>query len=253
MKIPGLNAPIPEGATFGYHPGGWGKPPVDAQGRPLYGDVFAASNRERENEALLVGVDTTTLWGQLESEEEEEDESSEEEGSDEEVAAEQMDESGTLTESGTTSVSESGITSIGTGMETPDALELRKRRQQIEDAMDDTGESNALYKVLPTTEGGSASGGFLAGGPIYDMGSVVGGKKRKGIEGEGIDITVDPTELATMDKAKLQEQFDAAKAEKDEAQGAHGLSDMAAEHIAKTAKKRKADSKKDKAAKKFKF
>ena len=25
----GLNAPIPPGASFGYHPGGWGKPPVD--------------------------------------------------------------------------------------------------------------------------------------------------------------------------------------------------------------------------------
>jgi splicing factor 3B subunit 2 len=24
-----LNAPIPTGASFGYHPGGWGKPPVD--------------------------------------------------------------------------------------------------------------------------------------------------------------------------------------------------------------------------------
>ena len=29
LKIPGLNAPIPLGATFGYRPGEWGKPPVD--------------------------------------------------------------------------------------------------------------------------------------------------------------------------------------------------------------------------------
>ncbi|RUS17529.1 splicing factor 3b, partial [Jimgerdemannia flammicorona] len=29
LKIPGLNAPIPEGAQWGYHPGGWGRPPVD--------------------------------------------------------------------------------------------------------------------------------------------------------------------------------------------------------------------------------
>ncbi|OQS02106.1 hypothetical protein THRCLA_21504, partial [Thraustotheca clavata] len=35
LKIPGLNAPIPEGASFGYHPGGWGKPPVDELGNPL--------------------------------------------------------------------------------------------------------------------------------------------------------------------------------------------------------------------------
>ena len=32
LKIPGLNAPIPEGTSYGYHPGGWGKPPVDEFG-----------------------------------------------------------------------------------------------------------------------------------------------------------------------------------------------------------------------------
>lgn len=46
LKIPGLNAPIPEGAQWGYHPGGWGKPPVDEYGRPLYGDVFGTMAQE---------------------------------------------------------------------------------------------------------------------------------------------------------------------------------------------------------------
>ena len=45
-QVPGLNAPIPGGAQFGYHPGGWGKPPVDEFGRPLYGDVFGAAPEE---------------------------------------------------------------------------------------------------------------------------------------------------------------------------------------------------------------
>ncbi|KOB65731.1 Splicing factor 3B subunit 2 [Operophtera brumata] len=40
LKIPGLNAPIPDACAFGYHAGGWGKPPVDETGKPLYGDVF---------------------------------------------------------------------------------------------------------------------------------------------------------------------------------------------------------------------
>jgi len=56
LRIPGLNAPIPEGCVFfsgtiphvlnchsaqwGFHPGGWGKPPLDEYNRPLYGDVF---------------------------------------------------------------------------------------------------------------------------------------------------------------------------------------------------------------------
>ena len=40
LRIKGLNAPIPSGAQWGFHPGGWGKPPMDDFNRPLYGDVF---------------------------------------------------------------------------------------------------------------------------------------------------------------------------------------------------------------------
>ena len=47
LRIPGLNAPIPEGAQWGFHPGGWGKPPVDEFGRPLYGDVFGMGAVQR--------------------------------------------------------------------------------------------------------------------------------------------------------------------------------------------------------------
>lgn len=50
LKIPGLNAPIPPGASFGYHPGGWGKPPVDEQGNPLYGDVFGQYEDEIDSD-----------------------------------------------------------------------------------------------------------------------------------------------------------------------------------------------------------
>ena len=50
-QVPGLNAPIPPGAEFGYAPGQWGKPPVDEQGIPLYGDVFGeALGEESEDE-----------------------------------------------------------------------------------------------------------------------------------------------------------------------------------------------------------
>lgn len=54
VRIPGLNAPLPAGASYGYHVGGWGKPPVDAFGRPLYGgDPFGTpeelKNRENPN------------------------------------------------------------------------------------------------------------------------------------------------------------------------------------------------------------
>ena len=29
-----------DSAQWGFHPGGWGKPPLDEYNRPLYGDVF---------------------------------------------------------------------------------------------------------------------------------------------------------------------------------------------------------------------
>ena len=55
LKIPGLNAPIPDGCSFGYHAGGWGKPPVDESGKPLYGDVFGTSD-SRTYHAIPVEV-----------------------------------------------------------------------------------------------------------------------------------------------------------------------------------------------------
>jgi len=67
LKIPGLNAPIPYGAEYGFHTGGWGKPPVDEFGQPLYGDF-----RNREHE---VDYDEG-FWGEMEdvdSDAEEED------------------------------------------------------------------------------------------------------------------------------------------------------------------------------------
>ena len=37
-----------QGCSFGYHAGGWGKPPVDENGKPLYGDVFGTKGTEFE-------------------------------------------------------------------------------------------------------------------------------------------------------------------------------------------------------------
>jgi len=73
LKIPGLNAPIPEGCSFGYFVGGWGKPPVDEMGRPLYGDVFGVDVQEVGTMANEDVIDKS-LWGELESEEEAEEE-----------------------------------------------------------------------------------------------------------------------------------------------------------------------------------
>ncbi|PQQ10114.1 splicing factor 3B subunit 2 [Prunus yedoensis var. nudiflora] len=66
LKIPGLNAPIPPGASFGYHAGGWGKPPVDEYGQPLYGDVFGVQQQDQPNYEEEP-VDKTKHWDSLSS------------------------------------------------------------------------------------------------------------------------------------------------------------------------------------------
>ena len=52
LQVPGLNAPIPPGTNFGYQPGGWGKPPVNEEGEPLYGDVFGQFADEEDDEQV---------------------------------------------------------------------------------------------------------------------------------------------------------------------------------------------------------
>ena len=68
-------------------------------------------------------------------------------------------------------ITPSGVSSVPIGVETPDMIELRKRR--IEDAMDQGGDTPALYTVLPekkTTGGGGAQ--MMGSAHVYDMSGV---------------------------------------------------------------------------------
>ena len=65
LKIPGLNSPIPIGAEWGYHPGGWGKPPVDEYGTPIYGGMWKPDT----DRAAIVDLGNLQarkdLWGEF--------------------------------------------------------------------------------------------------------------------------------------------------------------------------------------------
>ena len=63
LRIPGLNSPIPPGCQYGNHLEGWGRPPVDEQGRPLYGDVFGVY--KEENAKPTVNPEEVALWGEV--------------------------------------------------------------------------------------------------------------------------------------------------------------------------------------------
>ena len=91
LPVPGLNAPIPQGASFGYQPGGWGKPPVNEWGQPLYGNVFGVAGGGRGfpggpgvgvggGGGASDGIDTSFRWGAMESESEEESDQESDEG-----------------------------------------------------------------------------------------------------------------------------------------------------------------------------
>jgi splicing factor 3B subunit 2 len=170
LKIPGLNAPIPDGCSFGYHAGGWGKPPVDETGKPLYGDVFGTSDSGHAHQMPVEEVDQT-LWGEMEPESEEE-ESDEEEEEDEDADEESvpMDTSGMQTpivDAGM--ATPSGMSSVGApmpGQETPELIELRKRK--IEADMEG-GETPNLYTILPERKNERIGGGLMGSTHTYDL------------------------------------------------------------------------------------
>jgi len=209
LRIPGLNAPIPEGAQWGFHPGGWGKPPLDEYGRPLYGDVFGVL--PKPNDDQLGEPINKELWGELEPEEEEEesDESEEEEEPEDEPAPTDglQTPSGLETPSGLHSV----VSTVPGGLETPDFLELRKDAGPSEP---DSG-PRQLYHVVPEkqtsvrglmgSERGYDVSGVSGGVPVPVLGDERGTKRKT----NGVDISLDASELEGLSDAELRARYDA--------------------------------------------
>lgn len=254
LKIPGLNAPIPEGCSFGYHAGGWGKPPVDESGRPLYGDVFGIQGQDYQSVAEEEEVDRT-VWGELESESEEE---SEEEEEDEEEG-EKEDETGLVTPAEGL-ITPSGITSIPAGMETPEIIELRKRK--IESEMEGS-ETPVLYQVLPEKRVDRVGGAMMASTHIYDMtgagapppGAIAPTRRGPGgPEGSGtVELALDPSELDLVDTEAMAVRYEQQIREQQSQLQKEDLSDMLADHVARQKNKRKQRQQhQDKQAKKYK-
>merc|ERR1719270_3333175 len=185
LKIPGLNAPIPDGCSFGYHAGGWGKPPVDETGKPLYGDVFGTADAAYAQQMAPEEIDTT-LWGEMESESEEE-ESSEEEDDDEEQADDERAAGAQTPLVGEGLATPSGMSSVGLGglgQETPELLELRKKK--IEAEMEG-GETPNLYTVLPERRTDRIGGSMMGSTHTYDV-SGGGGAGQRG--NTGVDVAL---------------------------------------------------------------
>ncbi|GAB6022130.1 Splicing factor 3B subunit 2 [Chamberlinius hualienensis] len=233
LKIPGLNSPIPDGCSFGYHAGGWGKPPVDELGRPLYGDVFGTTSADYQNNIPEEEVDRSH-WGELESESESESEVEEEE---EEVGEgeDDIDKDGLVTPADGGLATPSGLSSVTMGMETPDLIELRKRK--IESEME-SGENPALYTVLPEKKTDRVGGVMMGSTHVYDMSAAAKAVRVGHGTDSGVDVALDPSEL-DMDQATMTARYEQTLREQRSQLEKEDLSDMVAEHTAKQKNKRK--------------
>ncbi|CAH0552233.1 unnamed protein product [Brassicogethes aeneus] len=255
LKIPGLNGPIPDGCSFGYHAGGWGKPPVDENGKPLYGDVFGTNVTNVDDIGEDPSVDRS-LWGELESESEEESEEEEEEEAGGEEQAAPADESGLVTPAEGL-VTPSGLTSIPAGMETPEAIELRKKK--IENEMDGA-ETPVLYHIVPEKQNQRIGGSMMGSAHVYDLSQLANNPpqsvSRKPSDREGmVELALDPSEL-DMDSDAMAVRYEQQMRENQSQLQKEDLSDMLAEHVAKQKSKRKRaqqDTKQQKKYKEFKF
>lgn len=294
LRVPGLNAPIPDGCSFGYHAGGWGKPPVDEMGKPLYGDVFGSTAINADDLHEDASVERT-MWGELESESEEE---SEEEEDDDEGGEGDGGETTEADESGLVTPAEglitpSGISSIPAGMETPETIELRKKKIEAEI---EGSETPVLYHVIPEKANTRIGGAMMASTHVYDMTGVgapppaviaarrlagqpgaaagAGGAlvpppppqigSQQGVSAEGgtggtggmVELALDPSELDLDSDAMAVRYEQQMRANQSQLQK-EDLSDMLAEHVAKQKSKRKRqqnqDIKQTKKYKEFKF
>jgi len=253
LRIQGLNAPIPEGASFGYHPGGWGKPPVDEYGRPLYGDVFGAAARAAGLEPRYEGL-VGGHWGELGEAEDDEDEFSADEGFEmvegtgrpvRSRAQRRADEADPSETSGIETPLDDGISSAISGLETPDAIDLRKRAGL--DTPDSSGVSSAasdpkpLYTVIDEEKARARGGAntLFASDRRYKVAGV----------GAGVDVEMDPEDASSQ--ALLRQKYDAARSGGGDDDDVGGVLSEGVR-----AQKRKLDKAQDRASKKqrdFKF
>eukprot|EP01125_Pyxidicula_operculata_P004835 TRINITY_DN1802_c0_g1_i2.p1 TRINITY_DN1802_c0_g1~~TRINITY_DN1802_c0_g1_i2.p1 ORF type:complete len:295 (+),score=118.19 TRINITY_DN1802_c0_g1_i2:878-1762(+) len=211
LKIPGLNAPIPPGAEYGYHPGGWGRPPIDEHGRPIFSEVYA----EDMPRARLHDI---VHWGVIQPRGE--DESSEEEV--QESLTEQLDR---VIEVPLDDETDAGLATPMTedGLKTPDAVVLRKKKREEASTPINDGQ---LYQVLEQKEA-HVGRSFYGSDHTY----VLDKKKKtsssdsslgdrvdlmKSEKSESIDLALDPNELTNLTEERLKKRFDKAMAEKND-------------------------------------
>ncbi|PGH10960.1 hypothetical protein AJ80_07317 [Polytolypa hystricis UAMH7299] len=248
IKIPGLNAPPPPGGMWGYHPGGYGKPPVDEHNRPLWGgDIFGVlQTQENVQQGEPVEKD---LWGELQppeeesGEEESDEEEEEEEGDEEDIGAGLQTPSGLETPSGMVSAvpTEFGGTESIAG-----EFDVRKHHRGTE--TEESVQPRSAYQVIPERQ--TQIKGFFGGDRAYDLKATPGNLQVLGQEEQSrkrkkpgdVDVAVDLDALQDHDginKDNLKNLYDQQRKQEENPDWGfqEDLSDMIASESRKRLKK----------------
>lgn len=247
LKIPGLNAPLPPGASWGYQPGGYGKPPTDEFNRPLWGGDIYGVIQPQANTQMGEPVEKT-LWGELQEPEEEseeaESEDEEEEGDEEDVGAGLQTPSGMETPGGLTSTVPSEFGGYASG--TAD-FDLRKQRPGTE--TEESIHPRSAYTVVPEKQGRVQ--GFFGSDRAYDVAAAQRNQtlpvldqedsNRKRKRPGDVEVAIDPDSLQAHDgisKDEVRRKFEEKKNEERSDWGfQEDLSDMIAAESRKRLKK----------------
>eukprot|EP01090_Pellita_catalonica_P015389 TRINITY_DN4166_c0_g1_i1.p1 TRINITY_DN4166_c0_g1~~TRINITY_DN4166_c0_g1_i1.p1 ORF type:complete len:503 (+),score=112.62 TRINITY_DN4166_c0_g1_i1:69-1511(+) len=230
LKIPGLNAPIPAGAQFGYHAGGWGKPPVDHLGKPLYGDVFGTAAPDLPPGATQ--PIEKTLWGQLDEEDEfsssSDEEDDEEDGGEEEGGSDQEKED-TGNRQPPLPPGDSPAAPPIAELAVPEHIELGKRTEHVaeREGRDEGNTGGSLYTVLeerPMAIGSDAFGS--SHGYVIDTdGNRTKQKKDKNAvsliksqKTQPVEVTLNANKLSEYTDEMLAEMYQRKVAERESTQ-----------------------------------
>ncbi|KYQ91547.1 PSP proline-rich domain-containing protein [Tieghemostelium lacteum] len=264
LKVPGVNAPIPEGAQYGTHIGGWGKPLLNEFGKPL----FEAYTSQQTNVVTMNDNGEEIVreyWGELipeeeveEEEEEEDQQQDDQENQQDGNSLEEMDQSN------------DGQSSVPSGLETPDLIDIRKHRMN----MDPNGPKQ-LYQVLEQQNvNNNNNSGFMESTHRYQIPQVIrNSTSQSSARGGGatgnrvdiikshrtgpVDINFNPSELENLNEISedlIKKKYEQAVAATQDNYRNKQSKDDYSDLIEEQSKKRKQQLQKEQdKLKKFKF
>jgi splicing factor 3B subunit 2 len=217
LRVPGVNAPIPQGAKYGYHAGGWGRAPLDMNGRPIWGWADARVDE------VIPGpnhFDPSFRWGALQYAEDYEDEI-EEDQENAEPSAMQVD-----TQTAT-------AVPVGQSMEDDQAISLRKF-QRPEDVSSVLSQPRDLYQVLQQQQA-SVGSATMGSTHTYAIPSASASRNRTinflgsgGHKSGELEITLDPSDFELSEeqlRQKYERLFREHERQQLQPQGAQQLTD----------------------------